>query len=87
MTLPQRTYTANLQILTLTEEEIFMKNPEIKRKSCRFCTKLHHESGSCVDVSIDNFYAPRQPDDTACPLFIETTHEHFPTIQLENTDD
>jgi hypothetical protein len=77
----------NLQNLILTEEEIFMKNPEIVRKSCRFCAKLHRISGSCVDVNIDNIYAPRQPDDTACPLFTATTHEHFPNIQLENTDD
>ena len=70
-----------------------MKNPqnfpEIVRKSCKNCTKLHHESGSCVDVNIDNFYAPRQPDDTDCPLFVLSRQEHFPTITLtlENTDD
>ena len=68
-----------------------MKNsqnfPEIRKKSCKNCTKLHRTSGSCVDVNIDNFYAPRQPDDTACPLFVLSRHEHFPTLTLENTDD
>lgn len=67
-----------------------MKNsqnfPEIRKKFCENCTKLHRISGSCVDVNIGNIYAPRQADDTDCTLFIETTHEHFPTITLENTD-
>ena len=69
-----------------------MKNPqnfpEIARKSCENCSKLHKMSGSCVDVNIDNFYAPRQPDDTDCPLFVASRHEHFPNLtSLENTDD
>ena len=68
-----------------------MKNsqnfPEIRKKSCENCTKLHRISATCVDVNVLNIYAPRQPDDADCPLFIETTHEHFPNITLENTDD
>ena len=65
-----------------------MKNPEIFRKSCKNCSKLHRISGSCVDVNVLNIYAPRQADDTDCPLFVLSKHEHFPTItiQLENTD-
>ena len=64
-----------------------MKNPEIRKKFCKTCTKLHHLSGSCVDVYIDNIYAPRQADDSTCPLFAETRQEFFPNITLENTDD
>ena len=65
-----------------------LKNPEIRKKFCKNCTKLHRISGSCVDVNVLNIYAPRQADDTDCPLFVLTQHEHFPTITLlENTDD
>lgn len=57
--------------------------PEIRRKSCENCTKIHRISATCVDVNIKNIYTPQQADDTACPLFTETKHEHFPAITLE----
>ncbi len=68
-----------------------MKNsqnfPEIRRKSCENCSKLHKVSGSCVDPNVLNIYAPRQAAFTECLLFIETRQEHFPDLTLENDDD
>ena len=66
-----------------------MENPEIRRKSCNFCTKIHRISATCVDPNVLNIYAPQQAALTECLLFIETKQEHFPaiTLNLENTDD
>ena len=67
-----------------------MKNsqnfPEIRRNSCENCSKLHHQSGSCVDTNIGNIYAPQQASTEPCKLFVETQQEFFPALTLENTD-